>query len=87
MQDRVHLGDETDATIGLTVIVGRAFGGSWRFDAGNASFMDGAWRLDGGRFFTVRRAARNHFGGAFVMGGIVRFERGGETFEQYRYTA
>ena len=87
MQDRVHLGDETDATIGLTVIVGRAFGGSWRFDAGNASFMDGAWRLDGGRFFTVRRTARNHFDGAFDMGGIVRFERGGETFEQFRYSA
>ena len=72
---------------GLTVTVGRVFNGSWNFDAGNASFMDGAWRLDGGRFFTVRRTARNHFDGAFDMGGIVRFERGGETFEQYRYTA
>ena len=72
---------------GLTVTVGRVFNGSWIFDAGNASRMDGAWRLDGGRFFTVRRAARNHFDGAFDMGGIVCFERGGETFEQYRYTA
>lgn len=71
----------------LTVTVGRVFNGSWNFDAGNASFMDGAWRLDGGRFFTVRRAVQNHFDGAFDMGGIVRFERGGETFEQYRYTA
>lgn len=72
---------------GLTVTVGCVFNGSWNFDAGNASFMDGAWRLDGGRFFTVRRAVQNHFDGAFDMGGIVRFERGGETFEQYRYTA
>ena len=72
---------------GLTVTVGRVFNGSWNFDAGNVSRMDGAWRLDGRRFFTVRRAARNHFDGAFDMGGIVRFERGGETFEQYRYTA
>jgi len=71
----------------LTVTVGRVFNGSWNFDAGNVSRMDGAWRLDGGRFFTVRRAAGNHFDGAFDMGGIVRFERGGETFEQYRYTA
>ena len=71
----------------LTVTVGRVFNGSWNFDAGNVSRMDGAWRLDGGRFFTVRRAAWNHFDGAFDMGGIVRFERGGETFEQFRYSA
>lgn len=84
LEDRVTVQDEK---CGLTVTVGRVFNGAWNFDAGNASFMDGAWRLDGGRFFTVRRAARNHFDGAFDMGGIVRFERGGETFEQYRYTA
>ena len=84
LEDRVSVQGEE---CGLTVTVGRVFNGSWNFDAGNASFMDGAWRLDGGRFFTVRRAVRNHFNGAFVMGGIVRFERGGETFEQYRYTA
>ena len=84
LEDRVTVqGEECE----LTVTVGRVFNGSWNFDAGNASFMDGAWRLDGGRFFTVRRTARNHFDGAFDMGGIVRFERGGETFEQYRYTA
>lgn len=84
IEDRVTVqGEECE----LTVTVGRVFNGSWNFDAGNASFMDGAWRLDGGRFFTVRRAVRNHFDGTFDMGGIVRFERGGETFEQYRYTA
>ena len=84
LEDRVTVkGEECE----LTVTVGRVFNGSWNFDAGNASFMDGAWRLDGGRFFTIRRAVQNHFDGAFDMGGIVRFERGGETFEQYRYTA
>ncbi len=84
LEDRVTVqGEECE----LTVTVGRVFNGAWNFDAGNASFMDGAWRLDGGRFFTVRRAVQNHFDGAFDMGGIVRFERGGETFEQYRYTA
>ena len=84
IEDRVTVqGEECE----LTVTVGRVFNGSWNFDAGNASRMDGAWRLDGGRFFTVRRAVQNHFDGAFDMGGIVRFERGGETFEQYRYTA
>ena len=84
LEDRVTVQDEKCE---LTVTVGRVFNGAWNFDAGNASFMDGAWRLDGGRFFTVRRAVQNHFDGAFDMGGIVRFERGGETFEQYRYTA
>ena len=84
LEDRMTVQDEK---CGLTVTVGRVFNGSWNFDAGNASFMDGAWRLDGGRFFTVRRTARNRFGGAFEMDGSVRFERGGETFEQYRYTA
>lgn len=84
LEDRVTVQDEKCE---LTVTVGRVFNGAWNFDAGNASFMDGAWRLDGGRFFTVRRAVRNHFDGAFDMGGIARFERGGETFEQYRYTA
>ena len=84
LEDRITVQDEK---CGLTVTVGRVFNGSWNFDAGNASFMDGAWRLDGGRFFTVRRTARNRFGGAFEMDGSVRFERGGETFEQYRYTA
>ena len=84
LEDRVTIqGEECE----LTVTVGRVFNGSWNFDAGNASFMDGAWWLDGGRFFTVRRAVQNHFDGAFDMGGIVHFERGGETFEQYRYTA
>ena len=84
LEDRVTVQDEKCE---LTVTVGRVFNGAWNFDAGNASFMDGAWRLDGGRFFTVRRAVQNRFDGAFDMGGIVRFERGGETFEQYRYTA
>ena len=84
LEDRVTVQDEKCE---LTVTVGRVFNGAWNFDAGNASFVDGAWRLDGGRFFTVRRAVQNHFDGAFDMGGIVRFERGGETFEQYRYTA
>ena len=84
LEDRVTVQDEKCE---LTVTVGRVFNGAWNFDAGNASFMDGAWRLDGGRFFTVRRAVQNHFDGAFDMGGIVRFERGGETFEQYSYTA
>ena len=84
LEDRVSVQGEE---CGLTVTVGRVFNGSWNFDAGNASFMDGAWRLDGGRFFTVRRAVQNHFNGAFDMGGIVRFERGGETFEQFRYSA
>lgn len=84
LEDRVTVKGEE---CGLTVTVGRVFNGSWNFDAGNTSRMDGAWRLDGGRFFTVRRAARNHLDGAFDMNGSVRFERGGETFEQYRYTA
>ena len=84
LEDRVTVkGEECE----LTVTVGRSFSGTWNLDAGNASRMDGAWRFDGGRFFTVRRAARNHIDGTFDMCGIVRFERGGETFEQFRYTA
>lgn len=84
LEDRVTVKAED---CGLDVTVGRVFDGTWNFDAGNASRMDGAWRLDGGRRFTLRRAAKNHFDGAFDMGGAVLFERGGETFEQYRYTA
>lgn len=87
MQDRVHIDDETDATIGLTVIVGRAFGGSWRFDAGNTSYMDGTWRMDGKRPFAIRRARLPTFDGSFMADGHTRFERGGETFEQFRYSA
>ena len=87
MQDRVHIDDETDATIGLTVIVGRAFDGSWRFDAGNTSYMDGTWRMDGKRQFAIRRAGLPTFDGSFMANGHTRFERGGETFEQFRYSA
>lgn len=87
MQDRVHIDDETDATLELTVIVGRAFGGSWRFDAGNTSYMDGTWRMDGKRPFAIRRARLPTFGGSFMADGRTRFERGGETFEQFRYSA
>ena len=84
LEDRVTAQGEE---CGMTVTVGRVFDGTWEFDAGNASRMDGAWRLDGGRRFTLRRATKDHFDGAFDMSGLIRFERGGETFEQYRYTA
>mgnify|MGYP000870491714 FL=1 len=87
MQDRVHIDDETDATLELTVIVGRAFGGSWKFDAGNTSYMDGTWRMDGKRPFAIRRGGVPTFDGSFMADGRTRFERGGETFEQFRYSA
>lgn len=87
LEDRVHIDEETDANYGLIVIVGRTFDGSWQFDAGNTSYMDGTWRLDGKRTFAVRRAGVPNFDGAFDMDGLTRFQRGGETFEQYRYTA
>ena len=87
MQDRVHIDDETDATLELTVIVGRAFGGSWKFDAGNTSYMDGTWRMDGKRPFAIRRGGVPTFDGSFIADGLTRFERGGETFEQFRYSA
>ena len=87
MQDRVHIDDETDATLELTVIVGRAFGGSWKFDAGNTSYMDGTWRMDGKRPFAIRRGGVPTFDGSFMADGLTRFERGGETFEQFRYSA
>lgn len=87
LEDRVHIDEETDATLELTVIVGRAFDGSWQFDAGNTSYMDGTWRMDGKRPFAVHRARVPDFDGAFDMDGLTRFQRGGETFEQYRYTA
>nr|DAF00696.1 MAG TPA: tail protein [Caudoviricetes sp.] len=84
LEDRVTVkGEECE----LTVTVGRSFSGTWNLDAGNASRMDGAWHLDGGRFFALRRDARHHFNGTFSLGGAVRFARGGETFEQFRYTA
>ena len=87
MQDRVHLDEQTDASIELTVIVGRTFDGLWKFDAGNTSHMDGAWRMNGKRPFAIRRAGLQAFDGSFIADGRTRFERGGETFEHFRYSA
>ena len=87
MQDRVHLDEQTDASIELTVIVGRAFDGLWKLDAGNTSHMDGAWRMNGKRPFTIRRAGLQTFDGSFMVDGRTRFERGCETFEHFRYPA
>lgn len=69
------------------ITIGRWFGGSWQFDAGNTIFFDGGWGLDGSYLHSLLGNCRNRFDGSVTMDGNTVFWKGGETFEHYRYTA
>lgn len=85
--DKAELISGPAETESVTITQGRWFDGTIYFDAAGAYYFDGTIVYNGDRDHALTRSSKDFYNAAGAFDGSKRFTRGGETFEQWSYSA